>query len=126
MSRTTTRTPSHARHLRGALLSLGLIVALAPAPARAEQESGPENFGVGIGAGICTLVYTPLKVVYAATGLPIGGLVYIWSVGDAEAAAYVIKRAATGDFVATPSHLRREQRLRFAGDAETPTPRASD
>ena len=101
--------------LAGWMLLLALITA--PSASRAdENESSFSRFSWGLGAGICTLVYTPLKVAYAATTIPIGGLVWLWSVGDAEIAARVISRGTTGDFVLTPEHLKGERPLVFVGD----------
>ena len=61
------------------------------------------------------MLYTPLKVVYAASAIPVGVLVYLWSVGDAEMTGRVIGRATAGDFVVTPDHLKGDRRLVFIG-----------
>ena len=100
-----------------AVALLALAVGGAPVTARAdsEEESASSRFFWGLGSGICTLVYTPLKVVYAASAIPLGGLVYTWSVGDAEMAGRVIGRATAGDFVVTPDHLKGNRRLDFIG-----------
>ena len=57
------------------LLGWMLLLALITAPSASyadENESSFSRFSWGLGAGICTLVYTPLKVVYAATTIPLG------------------------------------------------------
>jgi hypothetical protein len=96
---------------------LAIVVGGAPGAARAdsEDESASSRFFWGLGSGICTLVYTPLKVAYAASAIPLGGLVYTWSVGDAEMAGRVIGRATAGDFVVTPDHLKGNRSLDFIG-----------
>ena len=97
------------------LLAIALLGAPSAARAGDDDESATSRFFWGLGSGICTLVYTPLKVAYAASALPIGGLVYLWSVGDAEMTGRVIGRATAGDYVVTPEHLKRERRLVFMG-----------
>jgi len=106
------------RRVGRAAVVLSLWLVLAPttgAAAGAENESALSRFGWGLGAGLCTLVYTPVKVAYAAGAIPLGGLVWIFSVGDAKIAASVITRATAGDFVVTPEHLKRERPLVFIG-----------
>jgi hypothetical protein len=94
---------------------LAIALAGAPLAAHADEESAGSRFFWGLGSGICTLLYTPLKVVYAASAIPVAGLVYLWSVGDAEMTGRVIGRATAGDFVVTPDHLKGERRLVFIG-----------
>ena len=96
---------------------LAIVVGGAPGAARAdsEDESASSRFFWGLGSGICTLVYTPLKVAYAASAIPLGGLVYTWSVGDAEMAGRVIGRATAGNFVVTPDPLKGNRSLDFIG-----------
>ena len=98
-----------------AALLAGLLFASA---ARADvEDSGPfAKFGFGITAAVCTLVYTPLKIGYALTSIPLGGLVYVWSVGDTEMTARVIRSGTQGNWVVTPDHLRGERQLEFVGD----------
>jgi hypothetical protein len=112
------------RCLATAVLAFALT---APTPAAAEGDEGGaiSKFFVGIGAGLCTLVYTPVKVAYAVTAIPIAGLVYMWSVGNTEMPERVIRSGTQGNFVVTPDHLRGNQRLGFVGPAdEGPDPDA--
>ena len=37
---------------------------------------------IGLSSGVCTLVYTPLKMVYAAGGVGVGALVWLFSAGS--------------------------------------------
>ena len=110
---------STARATVSSLASILLAIALVGAPlaarAGSDDESATSRFFWGLGSGICTLLYTPLKVAYAASAIPLGGLVYLWSVGDAEMTGRVIGRATAGDYVVTPEHLKRERRLVFMG-----------
>ncbi len=102
-----------------AIAVLALAITAVPIPALAENDEGGafSKFAIGIGAGISTLVYTPLKVVYALTAIPISGLVYMWSVGNTEMAGRVMRSGTLGNFVVTPEHLRGKQTLDFVGPA---------
>ncbi len=102
-----------------AIAVLALAITAVPIPALAEGDEGGafSKFAIGIGAGISTLVYTPLKVVYALTAIPISGLVYMWSVGNTEMAGRVMRSGTQGNFVVTPEHLRGNQTLDFVGPA---------
>jgi hypothetical protein len=110
------RSPTRAAAGVAVLLLASCLCIPSAAQAGAENESAMAQFSWGLGSGLCTLVYTPLKVAYAATAIPIGGLVWIWSVGDTDAAGRLIGGALSGDFVVTPDHLKRERSLSFRGD----------
>jgi hypothetical protein len=102
-------------------------VLLAPPTAHAEAEdSGPlSKFFFGITAAVCTLVYTPLKITYAVTSIPMSGLVYMWSVGNTEMTERVLRSGTQGNWMVTPEHLRGQRSLTFVGDAnEGPDPDA--
>ena len=94
-----------------------MAVVSAPGNARAAgwNETTLSRFSWGVGAAVCTLGYTPVKVVYAVATVPIAGLVYLLSVGDAETTKQLLMRAGRGDYVVTPEHLRRERPLLFFG-----------
>jgi hypothetical protein len=102
---------------RLAVLGFVLVVAASPGLARAQQESEPtyENGGLGAAAALCSLLYGPVKVVWAISGLIVGGLAYPLSGGDADIMMKVINTSVRGDYVVTPSHLRGEQPLEFFG-----------
>lgn len=102
--------------VRRTLSVVALALALLSAPeARAADDTAIGTFGWGLSAGLCTLVYTPIKVAYAATAIPLGGLVWIFSAGNVESATRVIVSATTGDFVVTPEHLQGSRTLNFIG-----------
>jgi hypothetical protein len=70
---------------------------------------------VGVGAALCTLVYSPVKVVYATGGLVVSGLAWLWTLGDGDIAGSIFRSSVGGDYVVTPSHLEGERDLRFRG-----------
>jgi hypothetical protein len=105
-----------APRLAGIALATALLL-LAPNPAHA--GSGTESTGynalTGLGSTICTLVYTPLKVVYAAGGSVVSGLAWMWTLGDTEVAGPIFFTSVRGDYVVTPGNLEGRDELHFVG-----------
>ena len=126
------RPCAHAAPRRAAALLLVtavLVLAQAGAPAVAfaeAEDSGPlTKFFFGITSAVCTLVYTPLKIVYAVSSIPMSGLVYTWSAGNAEMSERVLRSGTQGTWVVTPEHLQGNRSLTFVGNAnEGPDPDA--
>jgi hypothetical protein len=107
--------PSSSRATRAAL-ALAVAVALAPGAARAEEESSLAYDGlVGVGSVVCTLVYSPLKVAYAAGGLVVSGLAWMWTLGDTRVAGPIYRASVGGDYVFMPAHLEGRRELHFRG-----------
>ena len=92
-----------------------LAVAIHPGAAGAADDSLEAEAGTGALAALSTLLYGPAKVVYATTGLLIGGLAWGLSGGDGAVMRAVITPSVRGDYVVTPSHLRGETPLEFFG-----------
>jgi hypothetical protein len=95
---------------------LSALIAAAPPAARAQDDapSGPNAFA-GFGAMLCTIVYSPLKLAYAASGLVVGGMAWVWSFGNKRVTRPIFRAALRGDYVVTPEHLTGERRLEFIG-----------
>ena len=88
------------------------------------------TFGV---SALATLLYGPVKVIYAASGLIFGGLAWGLSGGDGDVLRAVMTPAVRGDYVITPSILRGERPLEFfgrspeyRGDAPSEAPAEAD
>ena len=79
------------------------------------ETSQSEEAGLGIGSGILTLVYLPVKVVYAALGGIVGGFTYVLTGGDVDTAKSVWEPSFYGTYVITPSHLKGDEPVRFFG-----------
>ena len=78
-------------------------------------QAGENRIGVGLGSAFCSFFYTPAKLLYASSGVVVAGLAYAVSGGDREVAKPIFNAAARGDYVVTPSHLRRQESLEFVG-----------
>lgn len=104
------------KRLRG-LRALGLtcVLAVGLAPATAQAEAMQNEAGIGAASALCSLIYGPVKIVYATAGLVFGGIAWGLSGGDSQVMQAVLTTAVRGDYVVTPSHLRMERPLEFLG-----------
>jgi hypothetical protein len=106
--------------LAGAL-ALALATCVAAGPVAAEEIVSQETRetasqgGVGAAAGLTSVVYAPIKVVYAAGGSVVAGLAYVLSGGDKEVAKPIFDASVRGDYVVTPQHMTGERELEFVG-----------
>ena len=110
----------------GALLACILVFGLHPGLAGAQQESTGAAAGWGALSALTSLVYAPVKVVYAVGGLVIGGFAWVFSAGDNDVFTTVTTPAVRGDYVVTPPHLRGERPLEFIGRQPDPVEREPD
>lgn len=100
--------------LRGVVLAVLVVAMLGVAP-QARAESVANEAGVGLGSFFGTLIYAPLKIVYATGGLITGGLAWALSGGDADVTGPIINASVRGDYVITPDHMRGKKELAFIG-----------
>ncbi len=103
---------------RIAALALAIAIGLVPAAVRAQEEEETwEGAGLGAGSALSSLVYGPVKLAFAITGLVIGPFAWALSGGDSDVMWRVLDTSVRGDYVVTPAHLRGEQPLEFFGRA---------
>jgi hypothetical protein len=81
-------------------------------PARAEPV---EDAGWGVLTVLADLVYMPVKTTYAVLGGITGGLAYACTAGDFDTANNVWQTSLGGTYVLTPSMIRGEEPITFAG-----------
>jgi len=101
----------------GALLACMLVFGLHPGLAGAEPRGESTGAAAGWGAlsALTSLLYAPVKIVYAVGGLVVSGFAWVFSAGDNDVAKTVATPAVRGDYVVTPEHLRGERPLEFIG-----------
>lgn len=99
--------------MQAAVLAALMACVLGGLPERARAQ-GDWNAG----SVVATALYAPAKVLYAATGVLVGGIGWGLSGGDRAAMEAVMEPAVRGDYVITPEHLRGERRLEFVGSGE--------
>jgi hypothetical protein len=106
----------------GCCALLLLLFALGPPrTARADvSDHIAAEGGLGVGAALITLVYSPVKLVYATGGIVIAGTTFLWTMGDSQVASAMFRSSLAGDYVITPSHLTGREKLRFKGSVEMP------
>ena len=98
------------------VLLFTVFMMLQPGTVLAEEDTSPaEEAGLGLGSGLLTLVYLPVKVVYAVLGGVVGGFTYALTGGDLETAQTVWEPSFYGTYVITPSHLKGDEPVRFYG-----------
>jgi hypothetical protein len=93
-------------------------VSLSPAAAWADGAGAGEKAkeaALGAGSALISLVYAPVKLVYATCGVLVGGLAYAFSGGDAEVANVVLTPSVLGTYVISPAHLTGQQEFEFFG-----------
>ena len=119
---------SHSRSLRARVATwiLALAVGMSPASASADGNIG-EDLGLGLGSAVCSVIYAPVKIVYALGGLIVGGFGWALSGGDSAVAKSIVDPAVRGDYIVTPDVLRGRESLEFfGGDPESDSVGSAD
>ena len=101
------------RSISAALVAAALLASAAPA--RADQQSMGAEAGLGVASGFLTLLYAPVKMIYALGGTLVGGAAWALSGGDSEVAGPILQASVRGDYVITPKHLTGEKEWEFVG-----------
>ena len=91
------------------------------APASSESIEGGDSSSAGmqVAAGFSTLLYFPLKAVFAISGGIVGGLAYAFSGGNEQAAKSIWDTSLYGTYILTPDHLQGNRPIRFLGVADS-------
>ncbi len=117
------RRSKFGRSLRGLLIG-ALAVALLGMPsvgfAGEKAAEVSRESGLGAAAAISSLIYGPVKLVWATGGLIVGSLAWVFTAGDTEVASTVYTRSLRGDYVITPAILLGDEPLEFIGRDSEP------
>jgi type IV secretory pathway VirB2 component (pilin) len=111
---------SSTRRGRSALCALAcsITILLSPAGALAGETMGTaKEGGLGGAAAITSLIYGPVKILYAVGGATIAGFAWVFSGGDSQVAGTVLTRAVRGTYVITPESLTGKSEIEFVGRA---------
>jgi hypothetical protein len=102
------------QHRWGGWVLAGLMATTVVAgPAAADDLAN--DAGMGALAGFSTLLYAPVKLVYATAGILFGGIAWGLSGGDNDVMMAVMVPAVRGDYVITPAQIRMEEPIEFFG-----------
>ena len=101
------------------LLSLALVCAICVSTSARAEESRERNiaahYGLGVGSVLCSLVYGPVKVIYATLGTVTSGLAWALTGGRTDIAREIITASVRGDYVVRPENLTFNEPLVFTG-----------
>jgi hypothetical protein len=86
-----------------------------PPPAQAAPRGPVAEAGIGIGAVLLSLVYTPAKLLYAGVGAATGLAAYALSAGRSDVFWDILDPSLRGDYLVTQEHLLRQRDLVFVG-----------
>ncbi|UCE64656.1 MAG: hypothetical protein JSU59_05885 [Nitrospirota bacterium] len=103
------------RFLVATVFTLLTFQSAAPSIAWAEEKSPAADLVVGAVSFVATIPYGCIKLAYAGMGAIIGGLTYLLTGANAEAAGRVWDQTMRGTYVITPSHLAGDEPVRFFG-----------
>jgi hypothetical protein len=84
------------------------------------SEDYPNEAGWGALAVIANVGYMPAKTIYAIFGGITGGLAYACTGGSFQTASSIWEPSLGGTYILTPSMLRGEQPIAFAGTQSDP------
>ncbi|MAG33430.1 MAG: hypothetical protein CL908_21345 [Deltaproteobacteria bacterium] len=105
------------------LVSIALLGAPSVGFAESEASEVGREGGLGAAAALSSLIYGPVKLLYATGGLIVGSFAWAFTAGDTEVASEVFTRSLRGNYVITPAILTGEERLEFIGrDVDEPVP----
>ena len=102
------------------LLAIGLLmIALVATPsavlAEGKATEVAKESGLGAAAAVSSIVYAPVKLIYAPGGLMVGAVAWLFTAGDGDVAEQILTRSLRGTYVITPEILRGEEPLEFVG-----------
>ena len=84
----------------------------------AASDAQESDLGLQIAGGALSLLYSPVKILYAGLGGIVGGFAYILSAGDVDVADSIWVASFDGTYFLTPAHLKGEETVYFKGVAE--------
>ncbi len=92
----------------------------AGSPSSQSTEGGDaSSAGMQVAAGLSNFLYFPAKLCLAIGGGIVGGLTYVFSGGNEQAAKSVWTTSLYGTYILTPDHLQGNRPIRFLGVADS-------
>jgi hypothetical protein len=92
----------------------------AATPSSASPEGGnASSAGMGAAAAVATILYFPFKAAFAIAGGIVGGLAYVFSGANEQAAKSIWDTSLRGTYYISPDHLQGNRPIRFLGVADS-------
>ena len=85
------------------------------AEAEKEEESSESSLGIKVASGALTILYAPLKIVYAGLGGIFGGFAWVLTGGNDKVSQSIWDSSLKGDYWVSPEHLEGERPIEFQG-----------
>ncbi len=82
-----------------------------------EDESSESSLGIKVASGALTILYAPLKIVYAGLGGIFGGFAYVLTGGNTKVSQSIWDSSLKGDYWVSPEHLEGERPIEFQGSS---------
>jgi hypothetical protein len=92
-------------------------VATQPETAELSGTSEDPSLGLQVASGALSILYMPLKIVYAGLGGFVGAFVYMLTGGNEQVAQSVWDASLGGTYWVTPDHLQGNEPIRFMGES---------
>ena len=92
------------------------------ASGNSSEGGSASSAAMGAAAAVSSILYFPLKAVFAIGGGIVGGLAYAFSGGNENAAKSIWTTSMYGTYIITPDHLRGDKPIRFLGVADMDAP----
>jgi len=79
-----------------------------------ETHSAGEELGMGVGATVFSLLYSPIRLAVGIVGAELGGIAGWSAGGDMRTARALWRPTVEGDYYITPDHFDGEKQFRFS------------
>jgi hypothetical protein len=86
-----------------------------PITADHSTHSRNHSWGLHISSGALSILYAPVKIVYAGLGGLFGGFAYALTAGNEQVAQSIWDMSLGGTYWLTPDHLQGDEPIRFKG-----------
>lgn len=115
ISKTMTNVRRGAMPLLLAILLASLVFSPPLYAGEQEETSGTSQLVIGAASFILTPVYGAFKLAFAGAGAIVGGLTWVFTGGDEQAAQRVWDASLKGTYIITPDHLAGDKQVYFVG-----------
>lgn len=82
------------------------------------SENSAADVGMKAASAVATIVYFPFKIAFALGGGVVGGLAYVFTGGNEEAAKSIWQTSMEGTYNITPENLTGEEPVHFFGPTQ--------